>query len=190
MPDLSQTTILLRRLRAGDSSAGEQLTPIVFQELNRLAHAVMLDERKMHTLAPTELMHEAWIRLMGPGNLDWQDRAHFIRIAAHAMRQVLVDHARAKKAQKRGGGSRPLSLDSSFAAAAADPGHVLDLHEAIGDLSREDAVLGQIVELRFFAGLTLEETARVMNLTTQQVYRSWVFARGWLQRRIDSTPRT
>ncbi|MBI3819659.1 MAG: sigma-70 family RNA polymerase sigma factor [Planctomycetes bacterium] len=185
--DVSRTTILLRRLRGGDAGASDELLPIVLQELHKLAQVVMHDERRNHTLQPTALLNEAWIRLVGPGGSQpWEDRAHFLRLAARAMRQVLVDHARTKNAQKRGGGAKPIDAEELLESTPVDPAELLDIHEALEALAREDAEVAQIVELRYFGGLSLEETASVMGRTIRQVHRSWTFARGWLRRRIES----
>jgi RNA polymerase sigma factor (TIGR02999 family) len=182
----SRTTGLLRRLREGDAAASEELMPIVFAELHSLAKAMMDDERRSHTLQPTALLNEAWLRLMGSDRWEFEDRAHFVRLAARAMRNVLVDHARARRAAKRGAGAARADVDVREIAGAGEPGQLLEVHEALEALARLDPATAEIVELRFFGGLTLEETARVSQRSVDQIFRSWTFARGWLRRRIEA----
>lgn len=180
------TTILLRRMRAGDSAASAEFLAHVLGELKELARSKLARERAGHTLQPTALINEAWLRLGAGTSLDVHDRAEFLGIAAHAMREVLVDHARSKRAGKRGGGRKRVTLDvSSMEMAPADSSlDVLDLHEALEKLSDEDAELARIVELRYFGGLTLEETSQLLGKSLSQVHRAWLVARGWLHRRL------
>lgn len=159
--------------------------PLVLAELQGLARVMMAGERRAQTLQPTALLNEAWLRMMGSENVPFEDRAHFLRIAARAMRHVLVDHARARNSKKRGQGNRAPTLDTDIESDHADLDQVMDIHEALELLANEDKELAQIVELRFFGGLTLEETAGVLNKTVRQVHRSWTFARGWLRRRVE-----
>jgi RNA polymerase sigma factor (TIGR02999 family) len=182
----SRTTRLLRRLRDGDSQASGELMPIVFDELHALAKSMMDGERRSHTLQPTALLNEAWLRLMGSESWDFEDRAHFLRLAARAMRNVLVDHARARRAAKRGAGAARAEIEVGELADGGDPAELLEVHEALEALAALDPATAEIVELRFFGGLTLEETARVTRRSIDQVFRSWTFARGWLRRRIEA----
>jgi len=181
----SRTVRLLRRLHAGDAAASEELMPLVYGELHRIAERLMADERGDHTLQPTALIHDAWIRLVGNAPPEFEDRCHFLRVAARAMRRVLVDHARAKRADKRGGGKRPASLDDVLEAVAPDRTlDLLALDEALEALGGNDPELLRVVELRYFAGLTLEETGAVLGMTVQQTHRAWTFAKGWLRREL------
>lgn len=187
----SETKRLLRRLNAGDESALAALLPLLYQELHGIAERLMSNERSDHTLQPTALIHDAWLRLVGSAPPEFDDRRHFLRVAARAMRRVLVDHARGKRAQKRGGGVRPRSLDDVHAALAADALGAVDLlalDEALDALGTEDPELLRIVELRYFAGLTLEETGEVMAMSNQQVHRAWTVARGWLRCELGPEP--
>jgi len=182
--DPARLTMLLRRSREGDGVASEELFRRVFDDLHGIARSLMRSERSDHTLQPTALVAEAWLR-MGSADLDWQDRAHFFRTAARAMRRALVDHARARRAAKRDRAERePQPLDEVVAAWDAMPVDVLDLNEALESLGDVDAQLAQIVELRFFGGLSLTETGKIVGLTHQQVHRAWNLARGWLFRRL------
>lgn len=178
-----RTAQLLTRMEAGDPAAAGELLPLVYDEMRNIAKRLMSDERHNHTLQTTALIHEAWMRLGGEAR--YEDKRHFLRVAARAMRNVLVDHARAKRAQKRGGGAPLLPLDEALAAYDAQQIDILALHEALERLADADAELSQLVELRLFAGLTLRETGEVMGKTTRQVDRAWTFARGWLRREIE-----
>lgn len=189
-PAPGEVTLLLRRLRGGDAAVGEQLAELVYRELHALARRVMTDERGAHVLQPTALVHEAWLRLIGSaaGGAagDFEDRAHFLRLAARAMRRVLVDHARARDADKRGGGRVGSELDPcALPFWEGDRTDVLALDEALARLDVRDPDAARIVELRFFAGLTTEETARAVGWSVRQVEGSWVFARGWLRRELE-----
>lgn len=181
--------MLLQRLRRGDAAVGEQLAELVYRELHALARRVMTDERGAHVLQPTALVHEAWMRLLGAAGEsehEFEDRAHFLRLAARAMRRVLVDHARARDADKRGGGRAGAELElGALAVWESDRTDVLALDEVLAQLESRDPDAARIVELRFFAGLTTEETARAIGWSVRQVEGSWVFARGWLRRELE-----
>ena len=166
MPDTHDLTILLRKLSEGDKAAPEQLMPLVYDELRRLAHGYMQNERAGHTLQATALVHEAYIRLVDWENVSWQNRAHFFAVAAQLMRKILVDHARTRGADKRGGGEQRLALDEavSFPSGRRDV-DLIALDEALHSLAGLDRLQEQIVELRFFGGLTIEETAHALSLT-------------------------
>ncbi|TAJ16681.1 MAG: sigma-70 family RNA polymerase sigma factor [Planctomycetota bacterium] len=194
-PAPGEVTLLLRRLRRGDAAVGDQLAELVYRELHALARRVMTDERGAHVLQPTALVHEAWLRLLGAAAdgaaSDFEDRTHFLRLAARAMRRVLVDHARARDAEKRGGGRVPAQLELAELDLGAlsiwdgDRTDVLALDDALAQLESRDPDAARVVELRFFAGLTTEETARALGWTVRQVEGSWVFARGWLRRELE-----
>ncbi len=180
-------TDLLEQVRAGDRSAFARLWPIVYEELRALAARLLRAERPGHTLQPTALVHEAYLRLVGE-RAAWQDRAHFFAIAAQAMRRILVDYARGRHASKRGGAERRVSLDGPVDAPAAtdiDLDDVIEVDEALGELSALDAFGARVVELRYFGGLTVEETASALGVSPATVKREWQLARAWLYRRLS-----
>ncbi|MFN7936224.1 MAG: sigma-70 family RNA polymerase sigma factor [Bryobacteraceae bacterium] len=178
-----QITLLLDRWARGDAQAFEEMVPIVYDELRVLARTLLHHERKGHTLGCTALVHEAFLRLVDQTKTDWKSRAHFFGSAARAMRRVLVDHARARKALKRGKGVDAVSLD--FVDAAMEPNvDVLALDRALDELSAFDPERAQLVEMRYFGGLSVEETAALMERSTTSVKRDWTLARAWLYRRI------
>jgi RNA polymerase sigma factor (TIGR02999 family) len=173
-------TLLLRAWAQGDEHAGERLFPVLYGELRRQAGRYMRRERRGHTLQPSGLVHEAYLRLRAAPGSDWHDRTHFVAIAARVMRQVLVDHARRRQAAKREGCH--VTLDEADAPAA--PVDVLDLEAALRELAALDARQARVVEMRFFAGLDVEETADALGLSARTVKREWQTARAWLQRRL------
>jgi RNA polymerase sigma factor (TIGR02999 family) len=184
-PEATQVTQLLRRLSEGDAQAANELLPLVYGELRALAAGLLGDERARHTLQPTALVHEAYLRLVGAEvGRDWEGHRHFVGVAAKAMRSVLIDHARRKRAEKRGGGAVRLSLEGIVEALEERVPDLLALDEALVRLEAMDAELGRLVELRFFAGLTLEETARALGTSVPTVVRAWQVARLWLQREL------
>ncbi len=156
--------------------------PLVYEELRRLAHRYLSRERTDHTLQSTALVHEAYLRLAGQNPPQWQNRAHFFGIAAHIMRQILVEYARGRSAAKRGGNALTLTLDDAVALPQQTDVDVVALDKALGELSGLDAQQGRIVELRFFAGLTIEDTSEVLGISPATVKRDWVTARAWLFR--------
>jgi RNA polymerase sigma factor (TIGR02999 family) len=178
----NQVTGLLVRWREGDREALEELMPLVYDELRRLARHYLRQERSDHTLQSTALVHEAYLRLAGQNPPQWQNRAHFFGIAAHIMRQILVEHARARAAAKRGGGACTLTLEAAVAFPNQTDVDVLALDRALNELSEMDAQQGRIVELRFFGGLTIEDTSEVLGISPATVKRDWVSARAWLYR--------
>jgi RNA polymerase sigma factor (TIGR02999 family) len=181
--------MLLQRASAGDPGARDELARLLYGELRALAEGQMRAERDDHTLQPTALVHEAWVRLMGtPGGaaIRWQDRSQFLCFAAQAMRNVLVDHARRRKTQKRSAPAARLELDEALAAYEIRALDLLALDEALERLAQHDAELARLFELRFFGGLTGAETAVVLGLTERQVEGAWVTARGWLRRELDT----
>jgi RNA polymerase sigma factor (TIGR02999 family) len=181
----SDTVRLLRRLGEGDERAADELLPLLYQELRSIAGRLMAGERRSHTLQATALVHEAWLRLGGGAGAEAEDRKHFLRLAARAMRRVLVDHARAKRAGKRGGDRTPQPLAEDLAFYEDRPEDLLALDEALTRLGEHDEELLRVVELRFFAGLTLRETGEQVGKTLRQVDLAWGFARGWLRREMS-----
>jgi RNA polymerase sigma factor (TIGR02999 family) len=181
-------TELLVRWRGGDREALETLIPLVYQELRRLAHSYLQRERSDHTLQSTALVHEAYLRLAGENAPQWQNRAHFFGIAAHVMRQILVEYARAHSAEKRGGPNAcKLTLEDALQLPQTINVDVIALDGALQRLTELDEQQGRIVELRFFAGLTIEDTSEVLGISPATVKRDWTSARAWLYREIDRT---
>jgi RNA polymerase sigma factor (TIGR02999 family) len=179
-------TALWQRAEAGDVQAANQLLPLVYEELRQLAARKMARENPGQTLQATALVHEAWLRLGGDHQPPWQSRAHFFAAAAEAMRRILIDQARRKSAQRHGGQVErvELDLDSLELAAGMDEEQLLALHEALDALAAHDAEKAQLVKLRFFAGLTLVEAAKVLGLSEPTAKRYWAYARAWLYRKI------
>jgi RNA polymerase sigma factor (TIGR02999 family) len=170
----------------GDARALDRLMPVVYGEMKRLAASYLRNERAGHTLQPTALAHEAYLRMLAQKNLPWQDRAHFLGIAAQAMRRILVDHARKRNAQRRGGGEVVLPLDESLVAGVSSVGFD-ELDRALMDLARLSARQARVVELRYFGGLTIEETAEVLGISPITVKRDWSMARAWLYRELTGS---
>jgi RNA polymerase sigma factor (TIGR02999 family) len=178
---LHDLTGILQAIEGGDPHAAEQLLPLVYDELRSLAAARLARERPGQTLQPTALVHEAYVRLVGtsPGG-HWRDRTHFFRAAAEAMRHILVDQARRKRSQKRGGARKRVDLERLAAAPADRPDDVLAIHEALELLGKHDPVKAELVQLRYFAGLSLEETADMLGISRATADRYWRYARTWL----------
>jgi len=183
-----QVTHLLRAWSDGDQQALERLLPLVDAELRRLARAYMYRERRDHTLQPTALINEAFIRLAGAQNIRWQDRAHFFGICARLMRRVLVDYARARGFQKRGARVEKVPLHEVSILAPELPVDILALDLALETLAITDERKSRVVELRFFAGLTTEETAEVLRVSPDTVKRDWRMAKMWLLRQLEARP--
>ena len=184
-------TVLLRAWSGGDATALPRLVDRVYPELHRIAARHLSRERPEHTLQPTALVHEAYVRMaqQAPGK-DWQDRTHFFAVAAHVVRNVLVDHARARRAAKRGSGAITLDLnDVNAAVPDAPPIDFLDLDEALRSLEALDPEQGRIVELRYFAGLSIEETAVALHTSPSTVKRGWLAAKTFIRRRLDGGSR-
>jgi RNA polymerase sigma factor (TIGR02999 family) len=177
-------TQLLSRVSAGDDEAMDRLFPIVYQELRQAAGGVLRSERPDHTLQPTALVHEAYLKLVGSGGIPARDRSHFLSIAARAMRQILVDHARRRGARKRGKGEAPVLLDFAIADAAMPVDELVALDDALEQLSAQNPRLRSVVELRFFGGLNEDQIAETLGVTTRTVQRDWVRARAWLYREV------
>ena len=179
-------TQLLNELGGGDRAALDQLVPLVFDELRRLAHSYLRRERADHTLQPTALVNEAYLRLANQQDVRWQNRAHFFGIAASLMRQILVDHARRRAADKRGGADlERLSITQAEDLVNHEDVDVLALNEALERLNEFDRQQARIVELKFFAGLTIEETTEVLGVSHATVERDWKLARSWLKRELS-----
>jgi RNA polymerase sigma factor (TIGR02999 family) len=187
---LSQVTKLLQDWRAGERSASDALLPLVYDELRRLAHHHLRNERPHHTLQSTALVNEAYLRLVGQNLPKWEGRAHFFAIAAQLMRQILVDYARRRRASKRGSGVCMLTLEDAEALPQRKDKDVdvIALDDALNTLAELDPRQSRVVELRFFAGLSLEETSEVMGIATATVQRDWTAARAWLHREISRRP--
>ena len=173
----------------GDRQSLDSLLPIVYQELRRLAASYLRRERPGQTLQPTALVHEAYLRLMKDRPDRWQNRAHFCAIAAHSMRQILIERARARGAIKRGGGGPRITLDEALVAGGERSIDLLALDQALERLAAMDAEQARLVELRFFGGLTVEETAEALDMSPATVKRHWTVARAWLARELEGTPK-
>ncbi len=180
----SDVTRLLQAWSGGDRAALEQLFPIVYRELHRQADRFMRGQSSDHTLQATALVHEAYLRLAGGDSVDWKSRAHFFGVAAKAMRSILVDHARARLAAKRGGGMDPVTLADAD-GVGGEPVEVLELDEALSRLAVLDPRKSRLVELRWFGGLSIEEAAEVLAISTATAKREWRTARAWLRRELD-----
>lgn len=182
--DPGEVTELLVRIREGDQAAFDHVFPLVYDELRRVAGYQLRGERAGHTLQPTALVNEAYMKLVGSPGADWRDRAHFVAIAARAMRQVLVDHARRRDAAKRGGDRQQTTLSGVPLGADLRPDEILALDEALDRLDTLDSRLRQVVEFKFFGGLTDRETAELLGVTPRTAQRDWVKARAWLYREL------
>ena len=188
MPDLSPSRIteLLSKWKEGDQQALNDLLPIVYPELRRLAHRHLRKERPDHTLQSTALVHEAYLRMEKQGTLKFENRSHFLAICSQLMRQILVEYARARRAAKRDGGVK-LALEDIVAAAKSRGVDLIPLDDALAELAKLDAQQARIVELRFFGGLSIEETAEVLGVSPATVKRDWTAARIWLHRELNRT---
>ena len=180
----SGPTELLRAWSQGDGSALDRLVPLVYEELHRLARRYMRQERPDHTLQATSLVNEAYLRLIDVNRLEWRDRAHFLAVAAQMMRRILVESARNRQRQKRGGGAVHLSLADVQELPDSKERDLVAVNDAVSRLTRFDARMGQVVELKFFGGLTVEETADVLNVSPETVMRDWKTAKAWLLREL------
>jgi RNA polymerase sigma factor (TIGR02999 family) len=183
-PTGKDTTQLLLNWSNGDKQALNELMPLVYGELHRLAIVYLKRERDGHTLQPTALVHEAYLRLIDQSRIQWQNRAHFLGVAAHVLRRVLVDHARSRQTAKRGAGAIALSLKEDLAAGPEQNLDLVALDEALSELECIDQQQSRIVELRFFAGVSIEETAESLRISPATVKRDWAIARAWLFRRL------
>jgi RNA polymerase sigma-70 factor, ECF subfamily len=184
-PDRAELTRFLNELASGRPEAAAELMPYVHAQLRALAQGCLRKQPAGHTLQPTALVHEAFLKLFGSERDGWSDRKHFFALAAKSMRQILVDHARTQRRLKRGGGRLRVTFDESLAARSEDAPEVLDLDEALSELSAADERQGRIVELRFFGGLEVSEVAELLDLSKSTVEREWRAARAWLGVRLE-----
>jgi len=184
----SDITGILSRLKSGDAEAEAALIPRIYPELRRRAALCLRNERPDHTLQPTALVNEVYIRLLGQHQVDWQSRSHFFAVASRLMRRILVDHAREHRAQKRGGGLPLLELDRAVVLTDQQSELVLAVHEALDRLEQLDQREARIVEMKFFGGLTEEEMALVLGVSTRTVKRDWMMARAWLHAELRPDP--
>jgi len=181
-----EVTILLRRMKRGESEAAAELAPLVYGELRRIAGAHMRGERAGHTLQPTALINEAWLRLADQARVDWRDRSHFFGVASRIMRRVLVDHARARLAGKRGAGAEVLNLDWIEVDTGPEKlEEILSVDEALTRLREFDPQQARIIEMHYFTGMTVEETAQALGISSRTVDREWAMARAWLRRELS-----
>ena len=187
-PTSHEVTELLLAWSAGDESALDRLVPLVYAELHRLAKGYMRKERAGQTLQTTALIHEAYLRLIDAKRVEWQNRAHFFGVAGHIMRQILVGMARQRGSQKRGGGARQISLDEGLVVTQQQDEDLVAIDEALSALAEVDARKAQVIELRFFGGLTEEETAAALKVSPETVRRDWRLARSWLRRKLSEGP--
>jgi RNA polymerase sigma factor (TIGR02999 family) len=181
-----RVTQLLAHWSEGDEAALGELTPLVYEELRRLAHHFMSGQRPDHTLQTTALVSEAYLRLADQTNPSWQNRAHFFAVAARAMRQILVNYAKSNRAQKRGGGALKIELDEADIASPEQSAEIVDLHEALERLAILNARKAHVVELKYFGGLNHDEIAEVMKVSAVTVRRDWVFAKAWLHNELHT----
>jgi RNA polymerase sigma factor (TIGR02999 family) len=185
-PPGEDVTTLLSAIGRGDSEAVERLFPVIYDELHRIASRFMQQERRDHTLQPTALVHEAYLRLVGkPGDASYENRAHFLATAAVAMRRILINHAKARSAQKRGLGRQLPALDGAFEAFEERAIDLLALDEALGRLAELDATQGKLVELRFFGGMSVEDCARFLGISERTLHYEWSHARAWLRGQLQ-----
>ena len=179
-PSAADVTTLLNRLAAGDQAAGDQLIPLIYEELRQLAVRQLRHERPGHTLQATALVHEVYLKVAGQPNARWQSRAHFFAVASQLMRRILVDYARTQQRLRRGGKQEKVSLDEVLLVAPDRTHELLSVHESLARLEKLDARQGRIVELRYFGGLTVDETAEVLRISSKTVTREWNMAKAWL----------
>jgi RNA polymerase sigma factor (TIGR02999 family) len=185
VPDVTQ---LLQDWSSGNKAALDSLTPVVYDELRRLANVYLRRERQDHTLQATALVHEAYMKLVDQRQVRWQNRAHFFGIAAQMIRRILVDHARGVRAAKRGGGAVALSIDEALGVSEKRDFELEALDDALETLSKVDPQQARVVELRFFTGLSIEETAEVLGISESTVKRDWISAKAWLFRQLSRVP--
>ena len=184
-PSHSEVTQLLKDWSSGDSAALDRLIPIVYAELRGIAARYLRRERRDHTLQPTALVNEAYLRLIDQKQVQWQNRAHFIGVAAQMMRRILVDHAKSHNRAKRGGGAQRVSLDDAMAVSDERATDLLELDSALTALATFDDRKSRVVEMRYFGGLTVEETAEVLKVSEMTVAREWKLAKAWLYTHIE-----
>jgi RNA polymerase sigma factor (TIGR02999 family) len=188
MPEASadKVTSILKAAQGGDAAAGARLLPLVYDELRALAQARMARLPPGQTMQPTALVHEAYLRLLGKSDLHVESRRHFFFVAARAMRDILVEQARAKAGPKRGGNRKRIELLEDIHAGESIPEETLAVHEALAELEKEDPLKAQIVNLRYFTGMTMHETAQVLGMSERTLHRHWRFIKAWLKRRLSA----
>jgi len=186
MATSSDVTVLLQRIRDGDSAASEAIVPLLYRELRGIAARCLQSERSDHTLQPTALVHEAFLKLVGQDNADYNSRGHFMAIAAMVMRRILVNHATARAAQKRGGGARRVPLHNDLRISKDRSIDLVALDEALTKLAERDARKAKVVEQRFFAGMEMSQIAEILGVSLATVKRDWEFARTWLMREMHT----
>jgi len=187
MPEPQTITLLLQDLADGERRAFDRLIPLVYAELRRIAGAQLRRERPDHTLQPTALVHEAYARMLGNEPVSFNGRAHFLGVAAHTMRRILIDHARMKRAAKRDSGKEPLSIDQAGDISLQRPAAIIALDDALTSLQQQDPLMGRLIELRFFGGLTAEESSVVVNMEVSKVRRELKLAQAWLRRELHNS---
>ena len=187
---MSDMTRILQSIEQGDPNAAEQLLPLVYGELRKLAAARMAQESPGQTLQATALVHEAWLKLAGSDRQQWRGRAHFFGAAAEAMRRILIDKARRKASQKRGGDQPPEELHESRIELRAPSAEILAVHDALDALAAEDSMAAEVVNLRYFVGMTIPEIADALGLAPRTADRYWAFARAWLKQAIEGERRS
>jgi RNA polymerase sigma factor (TIGR02999 family) len=187
-PNTTEATQILARLSEGDRQSAERLLPIVYDELRGLADRYFRAQPADHTLQPTALVHEAFLRLVNQPDASWESRAHFLAVAAIAMRQILINHAEKRRTKKRGGDRRKLALDDANAPFAAPDIEILALNEALAELAKLDERKGRVVEMRFFGGLGHDEIAHVLGVSRTTVESDWRTARAWIAKRMTEAP--
>jgi RNA polymerase sigma factor (TIGR02999 family) len=181
---MKPVTRILESIAAGDAKAADELLPLVYEELRKLAAHKMANERPGQTLQATALVHEAWLRLTGKENIQWAGRTHFFAASAEAMRRILIDNARRKNAQRHGSGHKPVNIDDVEPAAAQADDQMLAVHEALDKLAAQDKPKAELVKLRYFLGMTIEESAEILGVSAPTAKRWWAYARAWLYREI------
>jgi RNA polymerase sigma factor (TIGR02999 family) len=185
LPQEQPITALLHEFPSGDKTALDRLIPLIYPGLRRLARGYMSHERPSHTLQPTALVHEAYVRLIKQEQPDYRSRAHFLGVAAQVMRQILIDHARTRDAEKRGGGAPKLSLEMAAVMPVGQPSTIVAIDEALNHLARNDSLKARLIEMRFFGGMTAEESAEVLKLPVTEVRRRLRVGQAWLQRELE-----
>jgi RNA polymerase sigma factor (TIGR02999 family) len=183
---MSDVTQILRAIETGDAKAADQLLPLVYEELRKLAAYKMASESPDQTLQPTALVHEAWLRLTGKEDLQWNGRTHFFAASAEAMRRILIDNARRKLGLRHGGGQQRVEILEQDIATSTDDEQLLDLNAALDKLAAKDKQKAELVKLRFFVGLTIEESADILGISVATAKRYWIYARAWLHAEITT----
>lgn len=183
---LQDISVILKEWSSGNREIADEILPLVYHELRKLAAQYLRKERPDHTLQPTALVHEAYLKLVDISEVNWQDRMHFFAVSSQIMRNILVDHARARLSEKRGGGIQKIELDEAISFSNSSSVNLIELDDALKHLAEFDEQQCKIVELRFFGGLTIEEIARVLNISPATVKRDWVMAKAWLHKTLKN----